>query len=154
MGTNSPSESPENRRISIAKFNFHFCSKAFFLSPFLAKYMQCVSMSIIFCSDKTLSQSMVSTNPHYFLHKKGVIQLYAYITYFTVTIKTYSLTHQKRDRFVVSIQMCYTVIFLFLEKDFPEDNIYGRSRNLHYPRVCVLTRKHVAFWSWAVLDIP
>lgn len=88
------------------------------------------------------------------MHKKRVLQLYTYIIHFTVTIKTYLSIHQKGDRFFVSIQMYYTVIFLFLEKDFPEDDVYSRGRNLHYTWVYVLTRKHIAFWSWAVLDIP
>jgi hypothetical protein len=50
--------------------------------------------------------------------------------------------------------MYYIVIFPLLEKDFPEDKIYGNSKNLHYTWVSVLTRKHITFWSWAVLDIP
>lgn len=75
---------------------------------------------------------MVRAIPHYFMNKKRVMPLYPYTTYFTVTIKIYLSIHQKGDRFVVSIQIYYTVSFLFLEKDFPEDNIYNRDRNLHY----------------------
>lgn len=68
--------------------------------------------------------------------------------------KNIFIDSSKGDRFVASFQVYYTVIFVFLEKDFPEDSIYSRGRNLHYTWVWVLNRKHIAFWSWVILDIP
>lgn len=97
---------------------------------------------------------MASVIPRYFTYKKEVIQLDTYITYFTVTMKTYLSIHQKGDRFVVSLQTYYTVIILVLEKDFPEDSIYSRSRDFHLTRVYVLTGKRIAFRSWAMADVP
>lgn len=97
---------------------------------------------------------MTSAIPRYFMHKKVVIQLDTYITYFTVTIKTYLSIHQKGDRFVVSLQTYYIVIFLVLEKDFPEDRIYSKVRDFHLTPVYVLTGKHTAFQSWTMSDVP
>lgn len=49
--------------------------------------------------------------------------------------------------------MHYTVMFLFLKKDFPEDDIYSRGRNLHCTWPYVPTRQHRAlkvglYWTF------
>lgn len=145
------------------EYGFYICSKDYpqpclvpTPSSCLERCMQWRPVNVAFDSDTEqwkLSHSIQNAIPHYFLHKKSHTTVYIY-NLFHGNNKNIFIDSSKGDRFVASFQVYYTVIFVFLEKDFPEDSIYSRGRNLHYTWVWVLNRKHIAFWSWVILDIP
>lgn len=118
----------ERWKISKAKFKssseeygFYICSKDYpqpcpvpTPSSFLERCMQWRPVNVAFDSDTEqwkLSHSIQNAIPHYFLHKKKIIQLYTYITYFTVTIKTYLSIHQ-RVTGLLHLSKCIILLFL------------------------------------------
>lgn len=83
-------------------------------NSFLERCMQRRPVNVTFDSNTEqwrLSHSILNAIPHYFMHKRRVIQLYTYVTYFTVTIKTY-LSIRQRVTGLLHLSKCIILWFL------------------------------------------